>query len=271
MKTRLNGILTSLSQQYAYDLLAQAPDEIDARLLYLADSLAGHGFLVLVADVPVNNFDHMLSAWVDHYRQLYDVLANALFPFFKTFNPGLADGLRPSVVVLNGEAAAVMHVLAGYVVPYVAIRQQTRIISEPEIRGLMTYILEELQADDLSPKQYAQLLDQCGSLIAQLIMIPIRQYSLTILKKPIFQSNQPQKPQLSDTGSRPAPPPTLPETGKLDPTKLKRPVPDRDKDSRTQKMPIWFDDEPDNPTKPQPPVPWKPGPSDTDNDQNGNA
>ncbi len=261
MNTRLNGILTTLSHQYAYHLIQNAPND-DTRLKYLADGLANTGFLVILAEIPANNFDVLLKTWLDGYHRLYNVLSGTLFPMFKSVNIGTGDQMRPPVMVIQGESAAVIQVLAGYVVPYIALRQKTQSISDAEIIGLMTYILDELEANELPRRQYDQLLRQCAAIIRQLITLPIQQYSLTALKKPLFQQTHLQPRDLPKKMARPIPPKILPETGSLNPDVLNRVHPDqREKadQNKTQPMPIWFniDDDLDK-TKPQPPVPWNP-------------
>jgi|GEM_PF-6651641 len=261
MNTRLNGILTTLAQQYAYHLLAQAPGDA-SRIPFLADGLADSGVLVIIADIPANNYERLMRAWVDDYNRLYSTISSILFPSFTGANLGAADGMRPPVFVLQGESVAVIQMLAGYIVPYVAMRQQTTSISDAEIRGLMTYILEELAADDLEKREYDRLWRQCAQIIRQLITLPIRQYALTSMKRPLFQQNHIRPQQVPQQRSRPVPP-RPPETGKLNQDRLKEDAPDRKppkKDqNKTQPMPIWFNIEDDiDDTKPRPPVIWSP-------------
>lgn len=264
MVTRLNAILTSLAQTYAYHLLQNAPAKVDElRVRYLAEELANNGFLVIVADIPGNSFEMLMRTWIDSYHRLYTVISSMLFPMFTSINIGKADEMRPPVVVIQGESTAVIQVLAGYVVPYIAMRQHTNSISNAEIVGLMTYILDELEAEELTRRQYDDLSRQCAQIIRQLITLPVEHYSLTGMKKPLFQQNHVQPKQMPNKKSRPAPPRILPETGQLNPDKLKGNVPDRPRpkkeQDKTQPMPIWFNIEDDiDRTKPQPPVPWNP-------------
>lgn len=233
MNTRLNGILTTLAQQYAFHLLKDAPTG-DARFPYFADGLANNGLLVLLADVPANNYDFFLRSWMDGYSRLYSILANNLFPSFRSINLGAADNMRPPVLVLQGEAVAVIQILAGYIVPYISMRQQTNTISEAEIRGLMTYILDELEAEELDRASYNFLWRECGQVIRQLITLPIRQFSLTSMKKPLFQQTHIQPEKSPERRPRPVPPSTLPETSKAVNGMSKT------DSSKTQPMPIWF-------------------------------
>lgn len=258
INTRLNSILTTLAQKYAYHLLAKVPEDAN-RIAFLADGLADSGVLVIIADIPANNFDRLWRAWINEYTHLYTIIASALFPLFTRVSPGAADGMRPPVCVLQGESVAVIQILAGYIVPYIAMRQQTPSISDAEIRGLMTYILEELEADDLDKHEYDRLWRQCAQIIRQLLTLPIKQYSLTTMKKPLFQQNHVRPQQMPHQKARPAPP-TPPETGNLDPNRVKGDLPDRKmpkKDqNKTQPMPIWFNLGDDDDTKSSPPVIW---------------
>lgn len=263
MVTRLNGILTSLAQNYAYHLLQKAPAKVDdVRVRYLADSLANNGFLIIVADIPENSFDVLMRVWINNYNRLYNVISSMLFPMYTSINIGTADAMRPPVVVIQGESTAVIQVMAGYIVPYVAMRQHTNTISDAEIIGLMTYILADLEADELPRRQYDELSRQCAQIIRDLIRLPIEHYSLTVMKKPLFQQNHVVPKQMPDKKSRPAPPPNLPGTGRLNPEHLNgrpvRPVLKSNQD-KTQPMPIWFNIDDDiERTKPQPPVIWNP-------------
>ncbi|MEO1287164.1 MAG: hypothetical protein AAFV93_05300 [Chloroflexota bacterium] len=261
VNSRLNGILTTLSQQYAYHLLPNAPQG-ETRLRYLADGLANRGFLVIVADIPANNYDMLLKTWIDGYNRFYGIVCRTLFPMFTSINLGTADGMRPPVVVIQGESPAVIQAMADYVVPYVALRQRTNAISDAEIIGLMTYILDELEADELPRRTYDNLQRQSAQIIRQLITLPVNQYSLTAMKKPLFQNNHTQPRDLPRQKPRPVPPKSLPETGELNPNTLNmngtgkqgKPRPDRERD-KTQPMPIWWNIEDDlERTNRQPPI-----------------
>jgi hypothetical protein len=262
MDSRLNGILTTLAQQYAFPILQSAPMD-EHRFAYLANGLASYGLLVLVSDVPENSYDLMVRTWVDNYHKLYALLTSNIFPSYTSVNLGLADNQRPPVAILQGESAAVIQMLAGYVVPYVAMRQKGRSVSDAEIRGLMTYILDDLQADDLGTEKYNAIMRDGARIISQLITMPMQQYAMTTMKKPLFQQVhvQPQQPPLQ-VKPQPAPPKTLPETGALDPKKAEE-AEKRAKATLTQEikavqpMPIWFNGRRGN-TGRLPPVPLLP-------------
>ncbi|MEL6404391.1 MAG: hypothetical protein AAFR81_08495 [Chloroflexota bacterium] len=266
MTKRLNNTLTSLADQYAPDLLIHAPPDGKQRIPYLADGLVRAGVLVMTADIPTNNYQLLLRRWVNGYGQLYNVLSTNLFTTVTGINLGTVDNMTPPVVVLKGEAVPVIDVLAGYVVPYVTFRQRTTTLSEAEIRGLITFMLEELEADDITMQVLNTISRTSGRVIKELVTLPIRQYSLTTMKKQLFH-NTDMLPKPPTTTPQPAPekkpktqskrpelPPGLPETGKLNSDILtgKKPVSPSDEEP-TQPMPIWFDDEEDSGF--QPPVP----------------
>jgi hypothetical protein len=256
MDSRLNGILTTLAQQYAFPILQTAPLD-ESRFTYLANGLAGYGLLVLVSEVPENSYDLLVRAWVDNYHKLYGMLTANIFPSFSGVNLGLADNLRPPVAILQGESTAVIQMLAGYVVPYVAMRQKGRSVSEAEIRGLMTYILDDLQADDIGTEKYNSIMREGTRLISQLITMPMQQYALSSMRKPLFQQVhiQPQQPPMQQK-PQPAPPSSLPETGKKA-EDAKKSTQEVKVAASTTTMPIWFNGRRGN-TGRMPPVPLLP-------------
>lgn len=231
MNTRLNSILTTLANQYAFHILHDAPSGED-RLAYLADGLANHGILVIIADIPDNNYNFLLRSWINDYRNLYTLIAQHLFPSFQGMNLGTADRMRPPIVVLQGGCGAIVQALAGYIVPYVNLRQQTGSASEAEIRGLMTYVLDDLD-DELNRNTYNYLWRKCAQIIHHLMSLPIHQYALTSMKKPLFQQTHIQPQSLPKRRPLPMPPSTLPEAQA---TRRKR----QEAHAKTQPMPIWF-------------------------------
>ena len=67
----------------------------------------------------------------------------------------------------------------------------------------MTYILTDLEADELPRRQYDDLLRQCAQVIRDLIRLPIEHYSLTVMKKPLFQQNHVTPKRMPNKKSRP--------------------------------------------------------------------
>ena len=231
----------------------------DARRLgYLADGLATRGFLVMVAKIPNNNYEFLLNTWANSYKRLYAIISSYLFPSFPNINVWKADDILPPIIVVHGQTPAIIQVLAGYIVPYVAMRQKTQTISEAEIRGLMTYILDELD-DELNRAIYDAIWKQCTQVIHQLLTIPIEQYSLTTMKKPLFQQTDVKPKTAPLQKPRPARPTNLPETGGLDSSKLNGAHPDKkasEKKKTGSLSSAWFGDDDDSDDKGYfPPVP----------------
>lgn len=255
---RLDNTLTSLANQYVPDALMRAPHDLEKRVPYLADSLVRVGILVMTADIPSNNYQFLLRRWTYGYRQIYDVLASNLFTTLLRIDLGTVDNMTPPVVVLKGQAVPVIDVLAGYVVPYVTLRQQTSTLNEPEIRGIITIMLDELD-DEISTQVSKVILQTCTRVIRELVNLPITQYSLTSMKKPLFQQTY-ESPPPPKKRPRPAPdrkrdrnqpPPSLPE----DPASANgtHDINLSSNNETTQPMPIWFDEDEDSGY--QPPVP----------------
>ena len=257
MEKRLNDILSGMAKQHAYHILPNAPKDA-RRLGYLADGLATNGFLVMVAVIPENNHEFLLNTWADSYKRLYAVISSHLFPSYTGINMWMADSMLPPVVVIQGQTPAVIQVLAGYVVPYVAMRQKMRTTSDAEIRGLMTYILDELD-DELNRVTYDAIWRQCTQIIRQLLTIPIEHYSLTSMKKPLFQQTDAKPKTTPLQKPRPARPKTLPETGRLDPSKLNGTHADEKPSTKKKTGSLssaWFGDDDDSDDKGFfPPVP----------------
>lgn len=251
---RLDNTLTSLANQYVPDALMKAPRDLDKRVPYLADSLVRVGILVMNADIPSNNYQFLLRRWIYGYRNIYDVLASNLFTTLRRIDLGTVDNMTPPVVVLKGQAIPIINVLAGYVVPYVTFRQQTSILNEPEIRGIIAIMLEELD-DEITTQVSKVILQTCTQVIIELVTLPITQYSLTTMNKPLFQNKQgPPPPPIKQPRPAPdrnQPPNSLPE----DPASANgtHNINISSNNETTQPMPIWFDEDEDSGY--QPPVP----------------
>lgn len=247
MNARLNNILTTLAQQYDFALLQNAPTD-EGRIYYLADKLADYGVLVITANIPINSYNFLTKTWMDNYYNLYTVFAKNLFPSTGdgiTF--ALVDELRPPVALMQAKSTAVIQIMAGYVVPYIAMCQETSKISSPEIRGLLAYILEDLESSNIERAKYNRITNNGEEFIKRLIALPFQQHTLTTMKKPLFQQTvQPQV--MPNYPLMPAPPivatgpldsnkvtkamserPTMPETGPLFVPNISRSISERPK------------------------------------------
>lgn len=233
---RLDGVLSRIAAQYAPDLLQNAPTD-ENRVSYLCNNLVNYGLLLIAADMPENGYELLTRSWMDNYRHLYQAFTSILFPLTGgNVYITLVDRLRPPIVLLQAESIAVIQMLAGYVVPYVSMRHETGEASDAEIRGLMAYILDDLEAADIERDKYHKLTQQGTTIIRQLISLPVQQYSLTKMKRPLFQQTNVEPQSVPARPPKPAPPTTLPETGNLNPNNAEK----KTKKNETQTTPIWI-------------------------------
>lgn len=246
MLIRLEKILNALAQQHTEYLLHRLPSG-DARLPALAQGLARAGYLVLwgeVAEAHRATAATDINDWVNAYGRLYHTLAKALFPpSLLQLNAVYADNLYPPVVVLEGMCAPVLKAFSEYLVPYVAIRYQET-MNEIELNGLMHYILEDLEAENLAPARQKALIAACMQDIKALLNGKIRPRTLTPFAKTLSEHVKPpvQPSRLLDT---PPAPPTE-RFGKTGPL-------------FTSDIPIFFEPKKDDKNaKPRPPVPPPP-------------
>jgi hypothetical protein len=216
MPARLERILEKLAQQRAPHLIPpgwKMGGSSVERIRTLARKLAAYDVLVMVVDVPQeldSVSDAHLQEWVRGYARFYQLLVQGLFPSLQKLSAYYADKGNPPAIVLDGESTPVMEMFAGYIIPYVAAHQsQKKDVSELELRGLMDFVLNELEARNLPPSIYEQMRQNGVELIKKLLQSPIRQISLTAFDKPIFEVSAPP-PIISKP-----PPGKLPGTGEV--------------------------------------------------------
>lgn len=192
MNTRLKEILITLARQYAPQLLAifgEAGQSETEHIARIARGLAAYHFLVLVGEPPTNaqvDQTRLVQEWVNTYRAFYNVMANTLFPSYTITQVYSTDLQMPLAVVLRGQSVPLMHILSGYIVPYVATRQQRPGASEAELWGLMDIVLNELAADDLPRRDYNRLRAEGATLLKRLLNSPIRQIALNGFDQPVL-------------------------------------------------------------------------------------
>lgn len=205
MTQRVDRILTQLASTHAPHLLATGMlDGVD-RVRHLATGLAKNGVLVLIGDlsrIDPAQHNHYIHQWVSEYANLYGALTRTLFPSYTRFTPVYADDQTPPIVVLFGHSTPVMEKLSFYVAPYVALRHDDRLFSKPEVRGIMHYMLDELELQDITQMQYGELIRDGMRSISGLLHLPFRQIALTVFEQSLFENN-------GHVGR----PDTLPETG----------------------------------------------------------
>jgi|FLYN01.1.fsa_nt_gi hypothetical protein len=270
---RLEQILTKLAMRHAPELLRQLPAGKTERIPALARRLASYNLLVLMGQVsqPVTSPDTIMrvQTWADGYIRLYSLLAHDLFPSFTHISAQYADDKLPVVIVIKGAATPIVHVLAGFVSPFIAQRQGQATVSEVELLGLMDTILEELEASDLPREEYKHLRADGMAILKDMLRAPVRQLPLTPFDRPLFSDI----PVITPQQPEPLPPPiTLPEAHDLprreDVGASLRPVPtpptepgeeEEDELLFDTSIPIFFTRKPRETKKPRPPVPNLPG------------
>ena len=194
MISRIELILRQLAKQHAPHLLAQAPHNVRS----LASGLARHGVLVIYFTLQSKSdeeHEQHINNRVSAYANLYTLMTEALFPTFTHISAFDADREEPPVVILQARSAPVTQVFADVLVPFVAVSQDKRLVSDAELRGVMTVMLEELEGQDLPLAQYNAVLREGMLWIRQLLAMPGKQYSLTPFHNSAFRGlPEPQLP-----------------------------------------------------------------------------
>ncbi len=210
MNARLERVLIQLARQHASHLIApgwDAQDDYEKCLRQLARRLADYNFLVIMGVVPsglmMNRALH-IQRWITEYGRLYRLLAGKLFPTFATVSARYADPRIPPIVVIHGGARPVIQVMAGFMLPYIALRQKEIIISELELRGLMDMVLDELEAG-LPYEEHRQLRKEGADILQGILSMQIRQLALMDFDRVLFYKNRrpstlPEEQQLPNTG-----------------------------------------------------------------------
>jgi hypothetical protein len=214
MLKRLYDHLTALARRYAPHLVTQQPPE--QAIKPLASGLSREGILVL-AGLPggkeQNEIVANINAWVGLYIRLYEVLVEELFPRHTRIQAEYLDHFLPPILMLEGEADHVVRMIAGYIIPYIAVRQGERLISDAELDGLMRRVLDELEGGDLKPAVYDRVKRGAIVILHDLLRANVQQIALTDFIKPIFQNLPPIELPKFDTPKPevPVPPASLPE------------------------------------------------------------
>lgn len=188
MHKKIEQALTYLASQRAPHVLYQVPKPpAPERPQLLAEALAKEGLLVLWADVPASLGAHQQDAvnqWVTLYGNLYRTLTDALFTQMGDVRASMLDN-APTLALLDGLCAPVIRAMAGYVVPYVARRHDTS-PNPMEIRGMMDYILEDLEGQYLPLARQRATMQESIQLISALLGLPLMPKSLTAFKRPVI-------------------------------------------------------------------------------------
>lgn len=214
---RLERILYKLAQRHAPHLTpagwSQQADKL-GRVQKLARDLARYGVLTMLGNLAAPKaIEVQVEGWVNLHAQFYSLLARTLFPTFSNIQAQYADKLTPPVVVLIGDASPVLNVMAGVVLPYLAMRQpHVGEVTDAELHKLMDLVLKDLEAGDLLPAIYDDLQHQCVDLIRQLLKGTVTHVMLTLFDKPVLEHIVTEKPK-----EIPIKPTLLPKTGRLNP------------------------------------------------------
>jgi hypothetical protein len=179
--TRLETVLKMLVKQVTGRL--DLPEySFNDRVEQLAHRLTGEGVIVLVGDLHPNyrgQRDEHLQKWVNNYAELYYLLNVGLFDTTDEPTAYVADNKYPLFVVFEARTLVVMRVLAGLIIPYIALRQADGKASRAELRGMIEMILEELEASTLPHEKYTHIRNRGIILLDALLKSEIRQVSLT--------------------------------------------------------------------------------------------
>jgi hypothetical protein len=204
MEARLERILNKLAHHYIAALLSRARG--DSRLRMLADGLAREGVLVIAGHVPGHvTTQQVINDWVRAYHDLHQLLTGRLFPTHTGLKITDADGQHPPVFVLYSDVCAVTKAIGGYVVPFVAGQQQQgQVYQSPHLKGIMTYLINDLEGGDLSASESNRLAEDGVPILQRLLNSVVQQEALT-------SPNQEVAPFIP--AKPPPPPPTLPENG----------------------------------------------------------
>jgi hypothetical protein len=243
-------ILITLARRYAPHLAPrnwQRPGDLRIPLHQFARQLARSGVLVLYGD--------RLAQWSDEipgvvqecaglYVAFYRLLAMKLFPRVSSTWEIEAHyfSLKRSALVIfyRANVAVIVQAMAGYIVPYVTLRQADDQVSALEAEALMERMLQRLlEGEPIDRVTYAQLKTEGAHIIQEMLTMRLHQLSLLRFDEPMFRPrpptslpNEADSPTVSDTGpqivqnsetSEPPPPPAEgpsedsvpPETGEV--------------------------------------------------------
>lgn len=214
---RIGRVIQQLAQNVSPGLVPAGwqPNEDNVRAL--AYRLAvDYDLLILVGRVPRGYMEYRndyLRIWINHYIDLYNLFARTLFGHGDAQLTSHAHQAPDTIIILRGDVTEVMAAIAGYVVPYVASRQQ--IISAPsdaEIRQIINAVLDHLEGQDLATDRRAALMREGTKIIKDLWRQPVRQYATTAFLRHVVRD-------------LPTPPPSLPSTDFLAPPEAEPPTP----------------------------------------------
>ncbi len=173
--------------------------------------------LIIVGRVPAAYMESRadyLRVWINNYVELYRLISRTLF--------GRGDASYSyghqnpdTIVMIRGDTTEVMGAIAGFVVPYIASRQQlAHSPGDAEIRQVINAVIDALEGDDLEADRRAQLMREGTKLIRDMWRQPVRQFTLTDFVRHVVREIPPPPQTLPKTSSlvppQPAEPPAVP-------------------------------------------------------------
>lgn len=197
MDKRVEEILITLARQYAPPVLQtwDRSGDYHDRLPRLARALANYQVLVIMGDFPYSlqnvnrDVSTMITDWVDTFGEFYKLLAHRLFPSYLKVRAHYVDDKWPVLIYIKGDAAPIIQIMAGYLLPYIELRQVSPLVSEAEIVGIMDLILEELDGSILRD-DYRSVRAEGVSILRKMLSAQIRQLSLTDFDREIFTDSR---------------------------------------------------------------------------------
>lgn len=175
-------LLLGLAHAYAPALLPPAQGTPNITAPTFARRLAGEGLLVLLLDKTphdVGKLPQLAYNYAEAYKQLYMLLTNVLFPSLSQIKAFHYSYSMPTLmIVLQGEADPVMEVLAGYVSPYVVVRQDYDNIFMLEMHSLMQRMLDRLEAGGLDLVIREEVCKQGARVLQNILTQPLNQLPL---------------------------------------------------------------------------------------------
>ena len=254
--TRIERILIKLAERLSPNLAKWAKEQQLKNTTHWERMLArkfadSYSTVVILADefTPEMRLTEttLITNWVKGYQQFHRLIARTMFPSLNHFKAQYADDKMPPVIVLTIEPSPIANIFAGYVQPYLAVRQsQSDRWSELELRGLMDMILDELQAREFPPAVQDEMRRSGVALLAGMLQSKVRHLSLTdfdgqVLSKIQLPESKPATPRPQNLPGEKAP---IPPNSALDPNATVDyalpDIPDTDSDSRFTKTRDMF-------------------------------
>ncbi len=220
MDARIEGLLLQLAATHAPELARRydrTAGTIEERTARLARGLANYGLLVILSDQPFSlqkvsrSASQQIEQWAQGYAHMYQLLCRHLFPAFSYIYAMQTDSRWPILIALKGEAIPVIQRIAGYIAPYMALRQMVDVVPESELIGLMGLILDELEGKSLPPEVYQSVCTEACGLLRAMLYTDLRHLELTRFDRELFTDSR----RFSPPPSSPAPSslPELPSRG----------------------------------------------------------